>query len=100
VLGAKIDWHRFHSALAECFSPDMGAPATAVRMMVGLQYLKHAFNESDESLLARWVENPYWQAFCGFDTMQHQPLVHSTALVKWQQRVGGREAGTALERNH
>jgi IS5 family transposase len=33
--------------------------------MVGLHYLKHAFNESDETEVARWVENRYWQYFCG-----------------------------------
>lgn len=32
---------------------DFGAPAKAVRLMVGLHYLKHTFNESDESLLER-----------------------------------------------
>lgn len=38
----------------------MGAPAKAIRLMVGLHYLKHTSKESDESLLDRWVENPYW----------------------------------------
>ena len=27
--------------------------------MVGLLYPKHAYDESDESVVARWVENPY-----------------------------------------
>lgn len=34
-----------------------------IRLMVGLHYLKHAFDESDETVVARWVENPYWQCF-------------------------------------
>ena len=55
---------------------------------MGLHYLKHAFNESDESLLERWVENPYWQHFCGFTTMQHEMSLHPTSLTKWRQRVG------------
>ena len=59
-LAKQIDWPRFETAFADCYSPDMGAPGKAVRLMVGLLYLKHAFNESDESLVARWVENPYW----------------------------------------
>ncbi len=54
VLAGKIDWSRFDVAMAECYSPDLGAPAKATRLMVGLVYLKHAFNESDESLLLRW----------------------------------------------
>jgi IS5 family transposase len=53
-----------------------------------LHYLKHAFDESDESVLARWVENPYWQYFCGFTTMQHELPLHPTSLVKWRKRVG------------
>jgi transposase, IS5 family len=64
---------------------------------VGLHYLKHAFNHSDESVLATWVENPYWQAFCGFDTMQHEPPVHSTALVKWRKRVGAEKLALLLK---
>jgi IS5 family transposase len=56
--------------------------------MVGLHYLKHAFNLSGEALLDRWVENPYWQHFCGFDTMQHEPPIHSTTMTKWRERIG------------
>ena len=33
--------------------------------MEGLLYLKHTFALSDEALIARWVENPYYQYFCG-----------------------------------
>lgn len=88
ILAEKIDWNRFDLALADCFCPDFGAPALPTRLIVGLLYLKHTFNESDESLLERWVENPYWQAFCGFATMQHELPIHPTSLVKWRQRVG------------
>jgi IS5 family transposase len=62
-LAKQIDWPRFDAAFADCYSPDLGAPAKAIRLMVGLLYLKHAFNESDESLVAHWVENPYWHFF-------------------------------------
>jgi len=88
VLAGQIDWARFDAALAGCLSPDQGAPAKAVRLLVGLHYLKHTFNESDESLVDRWVENPYWQYFCGFETTQHQWPLHPTSLTKWRQRVG------------
>jgi transposase, IS5 family len=37
--------------------------------MLGLYYLMPAFNVSGESLLERWVQNLYWQYFCGFDTI-------------------------------
>ena len=57
-LARQIDWGRFEAAFAGGYSPDLGAPAKATRLMVGLQYLKYTFNESDESVVARWVENP------------------------------------------
>jgi IS5 family transposase len=74
----------------------MGAPGKAIRLMVGLHYLKHTFNESDESLLARWVENPYWQYFCGFTHMHHELPLHPTAMVKWRQRVGNEKLAELL----
>lgn len=88
ILAQKIDWARFDTAFAEFYSDDMGAPAKATRLLVGLHYLKHAFNESDDSLVARWVENPYWQCFCGFTTMQHELPLHPTTMTKWRKRVG------------
>jgi IS5 family transposase len=97
VLAQKIDWQRFDVAMAECYSPDLGAPGKATRLMVGLVYLKHAFNQSDESLLEHWVENPYWQCFCGFTTMQHDPPIHPTALVKWRQRVGAERLAPLIQ---
>ena len=42
------------------------------------------------------MENPYWQYFCGFSTMQHQVPLHATCLTKWRQRVGADQL-TALE---
>lgn len=97
VLAGKIDWQRFDTALADCYCPDNGAPAKATRLLVRLHYLKHAFNESDESVLARWLENPYWQWFCGFATMQHTLPLHPTSLVKWRKRLGAQRIGELLQ---
>ena len=88
VLANKIDWPGLESAFVGCYSPDMGAPAKAVRLMVGLHYLKYTFNESDETLVDRWVENPYWQYFCGYTHMQHECPIHPTSMTKWRNRVG------------
>ena len=96
VLADQIDWHRFDAALADCYCPDIGVPAKAIRLLVGLHYLKHTFDESDESLLDRWVENPYWQHFCGFETMPHEVPLHSTSLTKWRQRVGAEKLAELL----
>ena len=97
VLANRIDWQRFDVALAGCYCPDNGAPAKAVRLLVGLHYLKHAFNESDASVLERWVENPYWQYFCGFTHMQHEAPLHSTSLTTWRGRVGVEKLAELLQ---
>ena len=87
-LAGKIDWSRFEAVFADSYSDRMGAPAKAVRLMVGLHYLKYTFNVSDEWLVERWVENPYWQYFCGYTHMQHACPIHPTSMTKWRNRVG------------
>lgn len=82
ALAGKIDWARLEAAFAGQYSPDMGVPAKATRLMVGLHCLKYAFNESDESVVARWVENPYWQYFCGYTHMQHRCPIHPTSMTR------------------
>jgi len=88
ILAGQIDWSAFEEAFRPFYSPDMGRPAKMIRLMVGLHYIKHAFNESDESVVERWVENPYWQFFCGFDTFQTEMPVVASNLSQWRKRVG------------
>ncbi len=88
VLANQINWPSLDVAFADCYRPDIGAPAKAIRLMAGLHYLKYTFNESDESVVARWVENPYWQYFCGYTHMQHDCPIHPTSMTKWRNRVG------------
>ena len=59
--------------------------------MAGRTYLKHCFALSDEEVVARWRENPYWQRFCGEEFFRHDLPCHPTSLTRWRKRVG--EAG-------
>lgn len=95
-LARKMDWDRFEVGFASCYTQDMGAPAKATRLMVGLQYLKYTFNESDESVVARWVENPYWQYFGGFTHLQHECPIHPSSLSRWRKRVGAERLESLL----
>ena len=67
------------------------ASALAVRLMVGLLYLKHAYNESDETVCERWAENVYFQYFCGEEYFQPRLPCDPTNLVRFRQALG--EAG-------
>ena len=96
-LANAIDWSSIEAELAGCYSSDMGRPGNATRLMVGLHYLKYTYNESDESLVQRWVENPYWQYFCGYEYMQHEFPIHPTSMVKWRKRVGSERMSVLLK---
>ena len=87
-LADKIDWSRFDAAFADSYCAELGAPGKAIRLMVGLHYLKFAFDESDESVVERWIENPYWQYFCGFTHMQHDAPIDPSSMSRWRKRVG------------
>ena len=50
--------------------------------------LKDIEGESDESLCAKWVENPYWQYFCGEEFFQHVPPIEPESLVYFRKRIG------------
>src|SRR3990170_2537153 len=89
VLAERIDWSRFDSAIDACYADELGRPGVNTRLMVGLLYLKHAFDESDESVVARWVENPYWQFFCGCHYMQHDLPIDPSSFSRWRERGGG-----------
>ena len=67
-----IDWDLLDQELGHEFCATNGASALPTRLMVGLMYLQHTFNLSDEAVVERWVESPYWQYFCGKTFFQHK----------------------------
>jgi IS5 family transposase len=87
-LAELIDWQRFETAFGALYHETAGRPGKPMRLMVGLTYLKHTYNLSDEEVCARWVENPYWQFFCGFDYLQHQLPIDPSSLTRWRERIG------------
>ena len=89
-LATLIDWQRFDDEWGEAFC-EHGRPAIATRLIAGLHYLKHAYGLSDEQVVQRWAENPYWQYFCGETYFQHELPVNPSSLTRWRQRLG--EAG-------
>ena len=72
-LARRIDWPFLESKFGAAYTDRPGRPPLATRLMAGLAILKHTFNLSDEELCARWLENPYWQLFCGEEFFQHKP---------------------------
>jgi len=85
-LSELIDWQSLHDEFAPLYGDD-GRPGESIRLMCGLQYLKHAYAMSDEQVVQRWVENPYWQYFCGEEYFCHILPVHPTSMTKFRNRI-------------
>ena len=45
-------------------------------------------NLSDENVVRMWVENGYWQYFCGYDHLQWQLPIDPSSLTRWRGRLG------------
>jgi len=91
VLGEKIDWTVFEEKLGATYCPSNGAPGINTRLMVSLHYLKYHHNLSDEVVVQRWVENPYWQYFSGRQYFEHELPIDPSSMTRWRKRLG--EAG-------
>ena len=88
VLAGKINWKRFEVKFGALFSQKKGRPAIPTRVVVGLLYLKQTFNLSDEEVLLRFEENPYWQYFCGFSHFNDKRPCDPSVLSRWRKRIG------------
>jgi IS5 family transposase len=87
-LGRAIDWASLETHFGQFYEDKKGRPGIPTRLMVGLHYLKHAFNESDESVVDRFLENPYWQYFCGFTHFQKKLPIDPSSMTRWRKRMG------------
>jgi IS5 family transposase len=86
ILSHKIDWESIDKELEVYYSKE-GRPSVPTRTMVGLLMLKSMFNESDETLIPRWIENPYWQYFCGEQFFRHDQPCDPSDLVHFRKRI-------------
>ena len=66
------------------------------RLIAGLLYLQHTFNASDEAVVNTWVENPYWQFFCGETYLQTELPIDPSSLTRWRKRIGEEGVETLL----
>ena len=76
-LARAIDWRFLEEKFGAVYTDRPGRPPLPTRLMAGLAILKHTFDLSDEVVCARWVENPYYQYFCGEEFFRHTPAAGS-----------------------
>ena len=90
-LGRQMNWASFDEQLGQTYDPSNGAPGVSTRLMVALHYLKYQYDLSDDVVVAKWVENPYWQHFSGRQFFEHELPIHPSSMTRWRKRLG--EAG-------
>ena len=95
-LTALIDWTEIERTFAMSFTSGRGRPALPSRLVAGLLSLQHTFDASDEAVVNTWVENPYWQYFCGETYLQTELPIDPSSLTRWRKRVGEEGVETLL----
>src|ERR1700756_3591959 len=95
-LAGLIDWRFFEQRFEPLYS-EVGRPGIPTRMMVGLHLLKHMFNLSDELVCERWVNDPYFQYFCGEIFFQHVLPIDRSSMTTWRQRIGADELAALVQ---
>ena len=117
VLTGRMPWNEIEAALAPAFArrdrvgrveeesdlfgttaqlagagvSNAGRPRLPIRLMVSLLYLKHAFNESDASIIERWSENVYFQFFSGMVYFEPKLPCDPAQITRFRRVLG--EAG-------
>ena len=87
-LAQAVDWKSCESRFGGLYAAGIGRPGHRLRLMVGLQLLKHTSNLSDEEVVAVWVENPYWQHFCGEQYFRHDFPIDPSLMTGFRKRIG------------
>ena len=81
LLAQRIDWSCFEEEFGAYYVEKKGRPGKPIRLMVGLHYLKQAFDESDESVLYCFLQSPYWSRPGGTDMNISKRSCPSTPAV-------------------
>jgi transposase, IS5 family len=97
TLARTVDWGFLEQEFGAVYTDGPGQPPLPTRLMAGLAILKHTYDLSDEVLCERWVENPYYQFFCGEEFFQHRLVFDRSSLTRWRQRMGEEKLQALLQ---
>ena len=96
VLADRIDWESATKDFSGYYK-NIGRPSVPLRRMIGLVLLKHIYNLSDENIVDRWIENPYWQYFTGEVNFQTDKPLDPSEFVHFRKRIGEEGAERLLK---
>jgi transposase, IS5 family len=88
LLAELVEWEELEEEFGAFYSEGNSRPPKPIRLMTGLLMLQHMAGFSDEQTVRHWVENPYWQYFCGFDILQWKPPIDPSLMSHFRKRIG------------
>ena len=86
-LADEMPWHEFDLHYQHLYS-ETGMPGKPIRLMVGLIILKQLKNLSDEEVVKQWVQNPYFQYFCGESEFRWNAPCDPSDITHFRNRIG------------
>ncbi|MDJ0934147.1 MAG: IS5 family transposase [Kiloniellales bacterium] len=96
-LAREIDWDFLDGRFGSVCKAGPGQPPLPTRLVAGLFILKHMHDLSDEVLCARWLENPYYQHFCGEESFCHKLPFERSSLTRWRRRLGEEQLAALIQ---
>ena len=87
-LAKVLDWDRLDTELGTHFAT-VGAAALPTRLMVGLLYLQHLYNLSDEMVLEQWLESSSYLQYLLDHIAQADTLETLETLLPWNMSKVG-----------
>jgi transposase, IS5 family len=96
-LARTIDWGFLEATLGAVYQDGAGRPPLPTRLMAGLAILKHTYDLSDEVVCELWVENPYYQYFCGEEFFRHRLPFDRSSMTHWRNRMGAERMQALLQ---
>jgi IS5 family transposase len=96
-LARTIDWRFLEEKFGAVYADGCGRPPLPTRLMAGLAILKHTYNLSDEVVCELWIENPYYQYFCGEEFFQHELPLDRSSMTNWRNRMGDERLQALLQ---
>ena len=96
-LARTIDWGFLEATFGAVYEDGAGRPPLPTRLMAGLAILKHAYDLSDEVVCELWLENPYYQYFCGEELFRHRLPFDRSSMTHWRNRMGAERLQALLQ---
>lgn len=82
-----INWASLVESLGFLCSEKTGHSGIPIRTMAGLGTAQHTPRLSDEQLVGKWPERPYWQSICGDEFFLHDLPLDGSQLSLWSKSI-------------